>query len=73
MNVGPTLIPDESSSIGKEVNRLWKLINSVNDEILTYGILIFHDLSTSSMHPMAHRMAKEIGIYVFNSIQKSNN
>ena len=58
---GSTLIPDESSSVGKEVARLWKLVNSVKIEIMTFGILTFQDLSATGLTAMAQKMANSIG------------
>ncbi|XP_061197287.1 ganglioside-induced differentiation-associated protein 1-like [Saccostrea echinata] len=57
VHTGSTLIPDETSSVGKEVTRLWKLINSVRVEIMTFGVLSFQDLSTTGLHPIAKPMA----------------
>lgn len=54
--LGSTLIPDESSLVGKEVARLWKLINAVKVEIVTFGVVNFQDLSKSGLHPMAQGM-----------------
>lgn len=54
--LGSTLIPDESSLVGKEVTRLWKLINAVKVEIVTFGVVNFQDLSKSGLHPMAQGM-----------------
>lgn len=54
--LGSTLIPDESSPVGKEVARLWKLINAVKVEIITFGVVNFQDLSKSGLHPMAQGM-----------------
>lgn len=50
------MIPDESSPVGKEVARLWKLINAVKVEIVTFGVVNFQDLSKSGLHPMAQGM-----------------
>lgn len=58
--LGSTLIPDESSLVGKEVTRLWKLINAVKVEIVTFGVVNFQDLSKSGLHPMAQGMKGEV-------------
>lgn len=58
--LGSTLIPDESSLVGKEVARLWKLINAVKVEIVTFGVVNFQDLSKSGLHPMAQGMKGEV-------------
>lgn len=50
------MIPDESSPVGKEVAHLWKLINAVKVEIITFGVVNFQDLSKSGLHPMAQGM-----------------
>ncbi|XP_061197286.1 ganglioside-induced differentiation-associated protein 1-like [Saccostrea echinata] len=57
VHTGSTLVPDEISSVGKEVARLRKLISSVRVEIMTYGVLRFQDLSITGLHPIAKPMA----------------
>lgn len=61
VHTGSTLIPDESSPVGKEVARLWKLINAVKVEIVTFGVVNFQDLSKSGLHPMAQGMKGFLG------------
>ena len=60
---GSKLIPDESSCVGKEVARLWKLVNSVRIGIMTFGILTFQDLSATDLTTMAQTMAKSNGTF----------
>ncbi|XP_022313597.2 ganglioside-induced differentiation-associated protein 1-like [Crassostrea virginica] len=72
VHTGSTLIPDESSSVGKEVARLWKLVNSVKIEIMTFGILTFQDLSATGLTAMAQKMANSIDIRKrFDGIKKT--
>ncbi|XP_048742102.1 ganglioside-induced differentiation-associated protein 1-like [Ostrea edulis] len=59
VHTGSTLVPDMSSSVGKEVESLRKLINSVRVEILTFGVITFQDLSVTGLHPLGKAMSKK--------------
>ncbi|CAG2206933.1 GDAP1 [Mytilus edulis] len=46
---GPTLVPDPSTSVGKEVKRLREFIDAIRIEIVTYGLLFNPELSISGI------------------------
>ena len=56
---GSTLVPDKTSNVGKEVERIRKLLATIEIEVITYGIIKNPEMSVSGMKMKTSKFGKD--------------